>query len=231
MSEDDRVQLANSGPFLAPSKLCDADHPSIGETALSLVRSGKSQRAKAIGVFHFVRDEILFQMSQFSDTASDTLGSKRGHCYQKANLQIALLRSLEIPAGFVTQRIDPGVLRPFLSDRAMAIFGGRMAHAWACVFLDGRWIGADATFDEPLLDFALDDHWQMQEVWDGVRDVTLPEHLLIGAPSQPRAVLYGPEELPDPTPEPTLLVLNQRLAAIRAEMEARGPVEPAGYTA
>jgi len=231
MPGDDGIRLARSGPFLAPSKLCDVDHPSIGETALSLVRSCKSQREKAIGVFHFVRDEILYQMCQFSDTASDTLASKRGHCYQKANLQIALLRSLGIPAGFVTQRIDPGVLRPFLSDQAMRILGKRTAHAWACVFLDDRWIGADATFDRPLLDFALDDHWQMQEVWDGIREVTLPEHLLIGAPSQPRAVLYGLEELPDPTPEPTLLVLNQRLAAIRAQMEARGPVEPAGYTA
>lgn len=222
MSEDDRIQLANSGPFLAPSKLCDADHPSIGETALSRVRSSESQREKAIAVYHFVRDEILFQMCQFSDTASDTLASKRGHCYQKANLQIALLRSLEIPAGFITQRIDPGVLRPFLSDQAMAIFGRRMAHAWACVFLDGRWVGADATFDKPLLDFALDDHWQMQETWDGVRGVTLPAHLLIGEPSEPRPAIYGPAELPDPTPEPTLRVLNQRLAAIRAEMKAAG---------
>ena len=231
MSEEDRVQLANSGPFLAPSKLCDADHPSVAETALSLGRSCVSPREKAIAVFHFVRDRILYQMSQFSDTASDTLASKRGHCYQKANLQIALLRSLGIPAGFITQRIDPGVLRPFLSDQAMSVFGGRAAHAWACLFLEGRWIDADATFEKPLLDFALDDHWQMQEDWDGVREVTLPAHLLIGEPSQPRAFLYGPEVIPDPTPEPTLRVLNQRLEAIRAEMEARGPVEPAGYTA
>jgi hypothetical protein len=228
MSADDRSRPADFEPFLVPSKLCDADHPRIAERALSLAGSGDSERERAIAVYHFVRDEILYQMSQFSDTASDTLASRQGHCYQKANLQIALLRSLGVPAGFLTQRIDPGVLRPFLSDQAMEILGRRTAHAWACVFLEGRWVSADATFDKRLLDFALDDHWRMQESWDGVRDVTLPLHLLIGEPSRPRAVLYSPAELPEPTPEPTLRVLNRRLAAIRAELEARGAAPPNG---
>ena len=223
MSRDDRSRPAHSDRFLAPSKLCDADHPAIEEKALSLGRACASQREKAIRIYHFVRDEILYQMCPFSDAASDTLASKRGHCYQKANLQIALLRALAIPAGFITQRIDPGVLRPFLSDEAMALLGGRMAHAYGCAFLDDRWVGADATFDKPLLDFALGDHWQMQQSWDGARDVTLPAHLLIGRPSEPRAALYGPADLPAPTPREILLVLNRRLLAIRAEMEDRRP--------
>lgn len=224
MSGDDRTQLADADRFLAPSSLCDADHPAVEEAALSLGRSCGSQREKAIGVYHFVRDEILFQMCPFSDSASDTLTSKRGHCYQKANLQIALLRCSEIPAGFITQRIDPGVLRPFLSDEAMELLGTRVAHSHACCFLEGRWVSADATFDKPLLDFALDEDWQMQETWDGARDVMLPERLLIGDPSEPRAALWGPAELPNPRPEQTLGILNQRLAAIRKEMEARGAV-------
>ena len=49
----------------------------------------------------------------------------------------------------------------------------------------------------------------------------LPAHLLVGEPSEPCAALYHPERLPDPTPEHTLRTLNRRLAAIRAEMEAR----------
>jgi hypothetical protein len=228
MSRDDRSRLAHSDRFLASSKLCDADHPAIQEKTLSLGRSCASKREKAIRVYHFVRDEILYQMCQFSDAASDTLASKRGHCYQKANLEIALLRALVIPAGFITQRIDPGVLRPFLVDEAMALLGGRMAHAYACAFLDGRWVGADATFDKPLLDFALEGHWQMQESWDGARDVTLPAHLLIGPPAEPRAVLYDPANLPAPTPHEILLVLNRRLLAIRAEMEDRRPVGSGG---
>jgi hypothetical protein len=201
------------------------DHP-IEEKALS--RSILRVAEREPSGYHFVRDEILYQMCPFSDAASDTLASKRGHCYQKANLEIALLRSLAIPAGFITQRIDPGVLRPFLSDQAMALLGERMAHAYACAFLDGRWVGADATFDKPLLDFALGDHWQMQESWDGARDVTLPAHLLIGRPSEPRAALYGPADLPDPTPREILLVLNRRLLAIRAEMEDRRPAGSGG---
>jgi hypothetical protein len=222
MPGDDRARLADFEPFLAASPLCDVDHPAVEEKALSLGRSQDSQRESAVRVFHFVRDEIWYQMCQFSDTASDTLASKRGHCYQKANLQVALLRCLGIPAGFITQRIDPDVLRPFLSDEAMRILGGRAAHANACVFLDGRWVSADATFDKPLLDFALDEHWQMQEAWDGIRDVTLPAHHLIGSPSEPLALLYGPADLPGPTPEPPLQVLNQRLSSIRADMRARG---------
>ena len=104
----------------------------------------------------------------------------------------------------------------------MKILGHRVGHAYACVFLGGRWVSADATFDKPLLDFVLDDHWRMQDAWDGIRDVTLPARLLIGEPSEPCAALYHPERLPDPTPEHTLLALNRRLAVIRAEMRARG---------
>ena len=103
----------------------------------------------------------------------------------------------------------------------MEIIGERVAHAWACVFLDGRWVSADATFDKPLLDFALDDHWQMQDSLGWGSGCHAP-----GASSDRRVVgttpaLWGPAELPEPTPEQTLRVLNQRLAAIRAEMEAR----------
>ena len=160
-------------------------------------------------------------MCQFSDTASDTLTSKRGHCYQKANLQIALLRCSGIPAAFITQRIAPDVLTPVLSEEAMKILGERVGHAYACAFLGGRWVSADATFDKPLLDFVLDEHWRMQETWDGVQHVTLPPRLLIGEPSEPLAALYHPGRLPDPTPERTLRTLNERLLAIRAEMKAR----------
>jgi hypothetical protein len=221
MPSDDRTRLADSDRFLAASKTCDADHPAIEAAALSLARSGDSERDKAIAVFHFVRDEILFQFSRFSDRASDTLTSKRGHCYQKANLQIALLRCLGVPAGFITRRIDPEVLRPFLSDEAMKMIVEPVGHANAAVFLSGRWVSADATFDDPLLDFALDEHWQMQDRWDGLRDVKLPRHLLIGEPSEPLAEIWIPDDLRDRTPQQNL-VLNQRLLEMRERMEARG---------
>jgi hypothetical protein len=221
MPGEDRVRRAGSERFLAPSKSCNSDHPAIAEAALSLGEAGDSERDKAVEVFHFVRDRISFQFSWFSDTASDTLASKRGHCYQKANLQIALLRCLGIPAGFITQRIDPGVLRPFLSDEAAEIIGEPVGHCHACALLNGRWVSADSTFDKPLLDFVLDDHWQMQERWDGIHDVKLPAELLIGEPSEPLAAIWIPDDLRDRTPRQNR-VLNQRLLEIRARMEARG---------
>jgi hypothetical protein len=220
MPGEDRIQPAGSERFLASSKSCNADHPAIEEAVLSLDGSGDSERDKAIKVFHFVRDRVLFQFSRFSDTASDTLTSKRGHCYQKANLQIALSRCLGIPAGFITQRIDPKVLRPFLSDEAAKIIGEQVGHCHACVLLNGRWISADATFDKPLLDFVLDDHWQMQERWDGIHDVKLPANLLIGEPSEPLAAIWIPDEPRDRSPQQSL-VLNQRLLDIRARMDRR----------
>jgi hypothetical protein len=220
MPGEDRVQPAGTERFLAPSKSCDSDHPAIEEAALSLDGAGDSERDRSIEVFHFVRDRVSFQFSRFSDTASDTLASKRGHCYQKANLQIALLRCLGIPAGFITQRIAPEVLRPFLSDEAAAIIGEQVGHCHACVLLDGEWVSADSTFDKPLLDFALEGHWQVQERWDGIHDVKLPAELLIGEPSEPLAAIWIPDDLRDRTPQLNR-VLNQRLLEIRARMEVR----------
>lgn len=222
VTENNQAQATVSDQFLMATKLCDADNQVIRETALSLSQTCETQREKAIKIYHFVRDEILFQLCQFHDTASDTLTLRRGHCYQKANLQIAFLRSLGIPAGFINQQIDPRAMRPLLSDEAMKVIGDPVPHVYACMFLDGRWISADATFDKQLLDYVLGDHWQMQETWDGVQGVTLPKDLLISEPSEPVAALWspdGPNDLPGPFPDQILGMLNQRVMEIRSEMK------------
>jgi len=220
MTENNQVQAAMSAQFLASTELCNSDDHTIRETASSLSQGCETQREKALRIYHFVRDEILFQLSQFHDTASDTLNSKRGHCYQKANLQAALLRSLGIPAGFIHRQIAPQAMRPFLSDEAMQIVGDPVPHIHACVSLDGEWVSADATFDKQLLDHVLDDHWQIQETWDGTQDMTLPKDLLIGEPSGPMPTVWSPTDLPDPFPDPVLDMLNQRLMGIRSEIES-----------
>ena len=94
MSQD--APTAADSAFLASTDLCDADHPSVEKLALSLCETGDSPQDKAVKVYHHVRDEVRFRISQFADKASDTLASGWGHCYQKANLEVALATNRRI---------------------------------------------------------------------------------------------------------------------------------------
>ena len=114
MSQGASASTATDPAFLAPTDLCDANHPAIKKAALSLYATGDSPTEQAVKVYHHVQDEVRFRISQLGDNASDTLASGWGHCYQKANLEVALLRSPGIPAGFIMQQIAPEVMPPSL---------------------------------------------------------------------------------------------------------------------
>jgi transglutaminase-like putative cysteine protease len=53
-----------------------------------------------VSLFYWVRDNIEYELGLKSDTASSTLLRGSGSCINKANLVVALLRALGIPAGF-----------------------------------------------------------------------------------------------------------------------------------
>lgn len=65
-----------------------------------------------IRAYQFVRDEIAHSVdigsTKITVTASQVLKYKEGICYAKSNLLAALLRSMNIPAGFCYQRLTIG---------------------------------------------------------------------------------------------------------------------------
>lgn len=146
-----RREQARLRAFLKPSEFCDCNNREVYRLARKLTRDASDPREAAIRIFFFVRDKIKFGYPHLGK-ASDVLSRGYGTCSSKTNLQVALLRSIGIPARFRLQSINARVLfedkvpPPFREEE----FSGEVTHYSAEVYLDGKWLVADTTFDEEL---------------------------------------------------------------------------------
>lgn len=137
--------------FLEPSAFCDCDDGEVNSTALELTKGAENDGEAAVRIFYFVRDQIRFAYPSLGK-ASDTLRLGYGTCSSKANVEVALLRSIGIPARFRLQLTGARLLfgdkvpPPFIDEE----FSGEVTHYLAEVYVDGKWLIADATFDKEL---------------------------------------------------------------------------------
>jgi transglutaminase-like putative cysteine protease len=152
--------------FLRASELCNCDHPSLKATAKRITREAYNPKDAAIRIFYFVRDKIPLSFIDPWKTASDTLRMGKGSCLTKATLQVALSRSVGIPARFRIMEFkgnDPEEWEGILPRFAVSRMPERFLHYFAEEYIEDRWIMADATFDKALLPDT--------ENWNGENDV------------------------------------------------------------
>ena len=100
-----------------------------------------------------MRDEISFGLGlrdPMEEKASRTPRRAYGDRSIKTNLQIALLRSLRIPARYHYVRAKGDILKglspKFIVDR----FPMDMGYFWCECYLSGQWIACETLIDEPL---------------------------------------------------------------------------------
>ena len=152
--------------YLRASVLCDCDNPIVKSTAEKIIETAKTSKDAAIRIFYFVRDEIPLAFLDPWKTASQTLRLGKGSCLTKATLQVALLRSVGIPARFRIMEFkgnDPDEWEGIVPKFAVSRMPERWSHYLGEVYVEGKWIMADATFDKALLPDI--------ENWDGDKDV------------------------------------------------------------
>jgi transglutaminase-like putative cysteine protease len=152
--------------FLRPSELCDSDNPLVKLTAEEITKNSKTPKDAAIEIFYFVRDKIPLAFVNPYTTASETLRLRKGSCFTKATLQMALLRAVGIPARFRVMEFkgnDPNEWEGILPSLVVSRMPEQFPHYFAEVHIEGRWIMADATFDKSLIADI--------EGWNGEEDV------------------------------------------------------------
>lgn len=151
--------------FLGATPLCNTEHPGVQRATASVVAGAATDQDAAIKIYHFVRDQIKHAWVPLPQKASETLECKVGDCWPKSILQVAMLRSVSIPARFrwieyykrLFQDLVPSAIYETLADPFPF-------HALAEVYINDRWTLADATFDKQLCpDRARD--------WDGRTDI------------------------------------------------------------
>jgi transglutaminase-like putative cysteine protease len=134
--------------YLAPADYIDSDHPAVIAKARQLCGDATGGPLAARAVYYFVRD-LRYEGGDFEDLdiyrASSVLAAGHGYCVGKAALCAALARAAGIPArlGFADVR------NHLASPRLLAAMGTDVFawHAYAQLFLGGRWVSVSPTFD------------------------------------------------------------------------------------
>ena len=121
--------------------------PKVKETIAAIEAQADSPRERAQLAFEFARDEIAHSFDTNSEvitvSAEDAITKKEGICFAKSHVLAALLRGMNIPAGFCYQR----VLRKGTVDSGYAL------HGLNAVYLDDvGWFRVDPRGNKPGVD-------------------------------------------------------------------------------
>jgi len=149
------MNTSNLEEYLQPSELCDFDRsPQIRAKAEELTEGCRTARQKFRRLFDFVK-ERPYGLEDWDVTASETLAKGWGMCSGKANLLVALLRSIGIPARYRVYRINAevGLWTKVTHQSELARRLGpapRQQDHVDCEIWLGKWIACDPARDTAL---------------------------------------------------------------------------------
>ncbi|HEC57125.1 MAG TPA: transglutaminase domain-containing protein [Candidatus Syntrophoarchaeum butanivorans] len=154
-------------PYLRPTILCEAHHPEIREEALRIVEGAETSIDAAMMIFYYMISRIKYAMEP-PKTSPDALRTRKGNCFTKAGLQIALLRSVGIPGRYSFDKTLLKVIKIVVPREIFEKMPGKFTiHQSADAYHIERrkWIQCDTTFDEGLMPFPYN--------WNGKTDLLL----------------------------------------------------------
>jgi hypothetical protein len=166
--------------YLAASGCCDIEHPEIIRQSRALVEGKLSEREKAAAIFRFVRNQVKYRFDYPARKASETLSARQGNCFNKANLQAALLRAAGLEAGYGVLLTNRDIFEPLLPPDIFELVTQPTVHVYGCCRFDGTWRAADATLDPDVFEavYRGKPGWSWCD-WDGRADCRMdPKHVI-----------------------------------------------------
>ncbi len=136
---------------------CDHENPTIQNVAKFL--RGEDDWETAVNVWEFVRN-MPYRFGFWNLLASQTLELGFGMCTTKANLQVALLRALNIDAKFGECEVASKYLVTFLPPAYRGLITKDTKHYFGIVFLHGTPYRADASFTRDAIQMLMETHPQ-----------------------------------------------------------------------
>jgi hypothetical protein len=165
--------------FLRATELCDSNSEDINNKALELISDSETPKDTAINIFYFIRDEIPYLLDLADLKASDTLRKRWGECYNKTNLQIALLRAAGIPARYhrlaIRKEMFQGIFSNFVYRTVPEVAETR---PYCECYLSGKWIACEGLYDIQLFEAMKKKGFTATKKipnidWDGENDLIL----------------------------------------------------------
>lgn len=164
--------------FLKETRYCDINSKEISDFAKKI--SGSNTIETIYNIFEFVRDSIVYRFDFTNVFASETLKKRKGNCFNKANLQVALLRKSGIPAGYGVYLVHKEILKPILPEDIFSLVNEPTVHVFAKLFIENRWICLDATVDMEIFEHFYRDmgYWEHKQ-WDRKTDIKLCNQFVV----------------------------------------------------
>ena len=171
--------------YLKATLLCDVNDENIRNKANELTKDTTDEKDAAQKIFYFVRDEIPFGVGPVDTKASETLKKAIGCGVTRTNLQVAMLRTLGIPARYHHAVISKGCLKGIISDGIYKKFPEKVwFYPWCECYLGNKWVSSDILYDKKLYDASVQKGIIKRDRvptidWDGNRDLGLVKPWII----------------------------------------------------
>lgn len=174
---------ANLEDFLKETKYCNYSNPLLKERAIEVTKPYSNDSQKAIALFNYVRDNILYKFNYWNIKASDTLKDGYGMCTNKNNLLIAMLRAINIPAGYGILKVKAKeYFGPIMLDFFRNKISEESVHIYTQAYLSNTWIKCDPSTDKALSEKTAYFNYSTELVsWNGsnhAMDRILPKHII-----------------------------------------------------
>ena len=147
-------------PFLCASRMCDVGAASVQRLARLIEAQSSDTCQRAAIAFLRTQNAVLYRVGIFNDTGSETLQKGYGSCSNKANVLVALLRAMRIPAGFGELQVNGKGYLLWPTDlfgprierckHLLSNFSPSSRHFFVLVHLGGRWLHVDPSDDLDL---------------------------------------------------------------------------------
>ncbi len=136
--------------YLQPTDFFDFHKPRVKNKALEITKGFETDKEKAISLFYWIRDTIVYKQGSFYLTkntfkASTNLRRGYGFCVSKAILLSTFARAVNIPA-----RIHlADIINHKTSKRIVELMGNIFyIHGYSELYLDGKWVKVTPAFDK-----------------------------------------------------------------------------------
>ncbi len=134
------VESQQHQKYTKPSTYIDSNHKEVIKLANALAAGDSDLYSVVFEIAKWVEENIKYDLTTSTEKvvqkASWVLEKRYGVCDELTNLFIALLRSLNIPAKYIS-----GMAYTNINDK----WG---PHAWAEVYIDNAWIPFDVTYNQ-----------------------------------------------------------------------------------
>ena len=175
--------MFNESLFLKETKYCDCGNPLIENKALEITKGCISNKDKAVALFNYVRDNILYKFNYWNLKASTTLKQGYGMCTNKNNLLTAMLRAVGITAGYGILKVKSReYFGPLMLNFFKKMMSEESTHIYTQVYLGDKWVKCDPSTDKILSEKTAYFNYSTELVqWDGINDAMdriLPHHII-----------------------------------------------------